>query len=58
MICYPKKLTAEQVAHILKDRRPQRVVATEFRVNQTMIWRIRAGRSWKRVIRQLESVPS
>lgn len=41
---YSRKLTEEQVKLILKDNRPQRVIANDFKVSQKTIINVKKGR--------------
>lgn len=40
------KLTDLQALNILKDNRPQKVVASEYNVSQTTVSEIKSGRKW------------
>jgi DNA invertase Pin-like site-specific DNA recombinase len=42
----PTKLTKEQVLTIREDARPQRVVAAEYGITQSTVWRIKHARTW------------
>ena len=46
---YNHKLSDEVVANILKDDRPQKVIAAQLGVNPSVISRIRSGLIWKHV---------
>lgn len=40
------KLTEAQVLAIYADKRPQRVIAPEYGINQSLVAHIRSGRAW------------
>jgi len=46
---YNAKLTDARVMAIRSDARPQRVIATEYGIHQSVVSRIKAGQRWRHV---------